>query len=181
MSKSFVMDVTMTPEAHRKMWKVYADFRITATRLDIRKMLWRLIALLVLNAVFFAVTKIVVFVWLILIAFPLFAIFMRLSYRRARKAKYGIEKWLEEETFVEKKFTYTVNDEEISWGKGKDKVSFDWKKCVYFHEEEGVLMVFDGKSKLLFLLSREVCGAGYAQLKDVVLSHTKEVLSKSII
>jgi hypothetical protein len=181
MSTGFSFDAAVTEAAHRKMWKAYAEFRIKATRHDIRKMLWRLIAILVLNAVFFMVTRSVIFVWLILLAFPLFAIFMRLSYRRARKAKFGIEKWLEEEKFEEQKLTYQLTEEGISWKSGKETTTFTWKDCVYSHDEDCVFMVFDGKSKLLFLISREICGMHYNKVKDAAQAHTKELLSKSIL
>ncbi|MCU0433218.1 MAG: hypothetical protein MUC87_07190 [Bacteroidia bacterium] len=174
-------EATVTPEAHRKMWLAYADFRLKATRLDIRKMLWRLIAILVLNAALFAVTRSLIFVWLILLAFPLFAIFMRLSYRRARKAKYGIEKWLEEEKFETHKLKLSADEEKISWKKNTESTSFKWSECVFSHEEEDVLMVFDGKSKLLFLVSRAVCGVSYNELKELIRKQTKELMSRSVI
>ncbi|MGL5892655.1 MAG: hypothetical protein ACRC3B_22370 [Bacteroidia bacterium] len=181
MSAGFSFDATVTPAAHRKMWTAYTEFRIKATRHDVRKMLWRLIAILVLNAAFFAVTRSVIFVWLILVSFPLFAIFMRLSYRRARKAKFGIEKWLEEEKFEEQKLAYLLNDEGISWKNGKESTEFQWKDCVYSHDEDGVFMVFDGKSKLLFLISREICGMHFNKVKETAGNHTKALLSKSIL
>ncbi|MCA6363410.1 MAG: hypothetical protein IM638_10255 [Bacteroidetes bacterium] len=174
-------EATVEPEMHRKMWLTYAEFRLKATRHDIRKMLWRLIAILVLNAVFFAVMRSVIFVWLILLAFPLFAIFMRLSYRRARKAKAGIEKWLEEESVQSQRLKFMANDELIKWKRKDETTSFNWKECVFSHEEEDVLMVFDGKSKLLFMISRSVCGADYNKLKEMVQKNTKDLLSKSIL
>jgi Ca2+/Na+ antiporter len=174
-------ETALAPDSHRKMWLTYAEFRIKVTRHDIRKMLWRLIAILVLNAVFFAVTRSVIFVWLILLAFPLFAIFMRLSYRRARKAKAGIEKWLEEEKAETQQLKFLANEELIQWKRKDETTSFHWKKCVFSHEEEDVLMVFDGKSKLLFMLSRAVLGLNYNALKELVMTHTRELMSKTIL
>lgn len=174
-------EVTCTADAHRNMWTTYADFRLEATRLDVRKLLWRLIAIVVLNAAFYIATQIPIFIWLILISFPLFAIFMRLSYRRARKAQAGILKWLEENPVADEQLSYTATDETIAWTRKGETTTFAWKTTVYHHEKDNVLMLFDGKSNLLFLLSKAVLKQQYESIKTQSRTHTKELLQKTFL
>lgn len=181
-AESFSFDATLSTSAQRKMWMTYADCLVDITRHDVRKLLWRLIAILLLNGLFFIFIRWSIFLILMLIAFPLFAIFMRLSYRKARRNRQALLDWLEQQEIGEEHFSYAVNDQFISWKKETAPLQqFSWKDCAFYHEKEDVLMLFDKQSKLLFLLSRMSLGMHYNSILPIVKQKSKPLLSKSLL
>jgi hypothetical protein len=174
-------DAQVSATAQQNMWKTYAEFIVDSTRHDVRKMLWRLIAILVLNGLFFFFTQLVVFLTLMLLAFPLLAIFMRLSYRKARLKKQALLNWLEKQTFHDEIFLYNITSTEFCWQKkGNERNQLNWQNCAFYHEMNDVLMVFDKQSKLLFLVSRMGIGMYYNKLIETVKAKSKPLLQKGI-